>query len=142
MKNNFVVAIIGGVFGFLLAACIFLSLWLFMSWEPLSKCGSFPPLMPAVSGCTGGPVFPAKGEIIENRTPVFNINGVEGYDIYKLQVDSNPSFLNPKEAINLPDGTFILQTPLEEGKYFWRISCHSDKGEWLPWGTAWEFTIV
>ncbi|MBI2134262.1 hypothetical protein HYU11_06320 [Candidatus Woesearchaeota archaeon] len=146
MRKNWMIAITAATIGFLLAACIFLSLWLVLSWQTPSKCANQMPVIKPEprdkSSCVNGVVFPPKGATIDTRKPVFNLIGKDGYDDYRLQVDSGPSFPNPMTASKLPDGTFTLPMPLEDGLYFWRIACHSDEGAWLQWEPTWNFSVV
>ena len=146
MKVNWSV-LAAGTIGFLLATCIFLSLALmskhFMGqhfcryeYEPSSLTKI------ELKACleSNGAIFPPEGATIDTNNPTFDINGVAGIKKYFIQVDSTASFSNPTNTIP-KNGSYILPAKLEDGMYFWRVSCNTDEGKTLPWGKSYNFSV-
>ncbi|MBZ0293632.1 MAG: VWA domain-containing protein [Anaerolineae bacterium] len=80
-----------------------------------------------------------------DNTPTLNWTAVSftesrfgGY--YEVVIDNGSSMRTPERAANINGTTWILGSPLPDGRYFWRVRGANVAGNG-PWSAKWQFIV-
>jgi len=85
---------------------------------------------------------PSDGSEINDNTPTFEWEDVQGVLEYHIQIDTENNFISP--VIDISTLTAITYTPtslLADGTYYWRIKAKDAAGNWSNWSSIWRVSI-
>jgi hypothetical protein len=87
-------------------------------------------------------ISPPDRLIINDGTPTFIWQIVEGASGYGVQVDNNVAFSSPEvDSPVLTDTSFVVNDTLSDGLYFWRVRARFGEDAWKDWSDSRQITI-
>ncbi|MDI6792661.1 MAG: Ig-like domain-containing protein [bacterium] len=86
-------------------------------------------------------VSPDDNSYLSNNKPAFDWSDVTGAT-YTIQVDDNRDFSSPELNVSgLSLSSYTPQTPLSDGRYYWRVKAHEPATNQTAWSTE-TFELV
>lgn len=106
-------------------------------WYDSNTAACVPPEAPSLW-------WPPNGSGLSDTTPTFDWLPVSGGTKYRLEVDTDASFSDPKViAVEVTSDEYTPGTPLGYGVYYWRVKSQNGYGNWSEtWSSIWSLTIA
>lgn len=70
----------------------------------------------------------------------FTWSPVTGAYSYTLEYSRDIGFSNA-ESVTLFGTSYVISSPLEEGRWYWRVKANTSQGGSGPWSTVWSFEV-
>jgi hypothetical protein len=84
---------------------------------------------------------PLYGDTIDDSTPTFDWDDVEGANMYWIQVDNNSDFLSPEIDAESTISTYSPFSSIDDDEYYWHVKARNVCDQWSGWSNVWYFIM-